>query len=228
MATAGAAHDAAAEAREAPAPLADYFVVVGLDEQQHPASEIWDTVKAEGHVCEICTVNLRDADTAAADGWVVCRQTPQGRSATVNFRGMFPEDVFLCYRKGQGEPITDVMVVHEERGETIPSGYKAVNPFGEETDPDADAAAVFDLSQKSTDRQVLLCASRALNRRPLRDLTVVRKEKDGWGVNTEEYTVDDRGLNLKSYGRDSFVAIARVPQVSAHHIYSYLCFLGLF
>ena len=152
MATAGAAHDAEAEARESPAPLADYFVVVGLDEQQHPASEIWDTVKAEGHVCEICTVNLRDADTAAADGWVVCRQTPQGRSATVNFRGMFPEDVFLCYRKGQGEPITDVMVVHEERGEAIPSGYKAVNPFGEETDPDADAAAVFDLSQKSTER----------------------------------------------------------------------------
>jgi pentatricopeptide repeat protein len=211
-----AAQDGAA--LESPPPLADYFVVVGLNEEQHPSSKIWDAVKREGHVCEICTVNVRDADAAAAEGWVVCRQTPTGRSATVNFRGMFPEDVFLCYRKGQGEPITDVMVVHEERGEAIPAGFLAVAPYGLAAGDDG----VYDLSQKSSDRQVVLCASRALNRLPLRDLAVVRKEKEGFGVSAD-YSVDGRGLNLKSYGRDSFVAIARVPQVCYTAEPSVLC-----
>lgn len=195
-------------ALEAPPPLADYFVVVGLNDEQHPSAQIWDAVRNEGHVCEVATVTARDADGAAAAGWVVCKQTPTGRNATVNFRGMFPDDIFLCYRKGQGEPITDVMVVHEERGEIIPPGFHAVAPYG----LSADDTDVYDLSQKTVDRQVVLCVSRALNRLPLREIAVVRKEKEGYGV-SEEYSVDGRGLNLKSYGRDSFVAIARVPQV---------------
>ena len=195
---------------EAPAPLADYFVVVGLDEQEHPPADIWAKVRRDGHICEIATVSARDEFPLPEDGWAVATKTPTGRSATVNFRGMFPEDVFLCFRKGDGKPITDVLVVHEERGESIPEGYEAVGPLR----PPADApeGAVYDLSQKHEERQVVLCVSRALNKRPLRDIAVARREKEGFGLEAD-HEVLDRGLNLKRYGNDSFIAIARVPQV---------------
>ena len=42
---------------EAPAPLADYFVVVGLDEQEHPPADIWAKVRRDGHICEIQVVH---------------------------------------------------------------------------------------------------------------------------------------------------------------------------
>ena len=66
---------------EAPAPLADYFVVVGLDEQEHPPADIWAKVRRDGHICELATVSARDEFPLPEDGWAVATKTPTGRSA---------------------------------------------------------------------------------------------------------------------------------------------------
>eukprot|EP01043_Picozoa_sp_COSAG02_P096428 COSAG02_NODE_32723_length_511_cov_1.618932_1_plen_71_part_01 len=62
-------------AMESPPPLADYFVVVGLNETLHSSARIWEAVKKEGHICEICTVTVRDVEAAEGEGWVVCKHT---------------------------------------------------------------------------------------------------------------------------------------------------------
>ena len=72
--------------------------MVGLDEAVHPSSEIRANVESEGRICEICSVcpKLEGARTDA--GWTTVHKTPSGRNASVNFRGLLPEDVFLSYR----------------------------------------------------------------------------------------------------------------------------------
>eukprot|EP01047_Picozoa_sp_COSAG01_P035882 COSAG01_NODE_2775_length_7095_cov_4.918811_6_plen_829_part_00 len=193
--------------------VADYFVVVGLDEEEHPPSEIWASVEREGHICDLVTFNAKDDPPPAEDGWVVATKQVRtdigdGVRANLNFRGVFREDVYLCFRRGRGEPITDLVLVHEERGETPPPGYLPVRPLYPA--PGSDPDQPFDLSQKQDDRQLVLYFSRATNKRPLRDVTVTRKEREGL---SEEYSILEQGLNLRAFGKDSYIAVSRVPAV---------------
>ena len=195
---------------ESPPPLADYVVVVGMDEEEHPASKLWcSVVESEGHICEVVTINARDALPPAEDGWIAILKTAASRSANVNFRGMFPEDVFLCYRRGRGEPVTDIVLVCEERGEAIPDGYVPVVPLYPPHGSDGNREP-YDLCQRQDDRHLVLCVSRAPNKLPLRDLAVTRRDMEGL---TAGYEILPQRLNLRAFNRETFIAIARVPKV---------------
>eukprot|EP01050_Picozoa_sp_SAG11_P001911 SAG11_NODE_91_length_17102_cov_37.671343_2_plen_669_part_00 len=183
-----------------PDALAEIFVVVGLDEAEHSRSQIVEQVDSEGRLCDICTVCPNEKQAPPGDDWAMADKTPMGRSASVNFQGFMPKDIFLCCQTGCRDPITDIVVIYEDRGETVPEGYSPVSPYG--------APGVFDLSQKSTERQVTLCYSRTAHKLPICQLVLVRK-----GEVPEGYELLERSLNIRSFGKDLFVAFVRAPRV---------------
>lgn len=107
--------------------------------------------------------------------------------------------------QGCEDPITDLVVIYLDRFESIPEGYAAVCPFGKRGD--------YDITQKdpnSTERQVVLCYSRTAHKLPICNVIVLRKDKDAV---PEGYEIIDKSLNIRSFGKDLFIAFIRAPQV---------------